>query len=165
MADSQPDKERVAALVVRAIEEAERRGYERGVKETMARIQQVVLGGAEGAKYGPGDVKPTDAVEPMIAESASPTQRRRAPKGLVRKVVQRALRERPGLTPKEIEETARDDLERMISSSSYRSELRKGRDSGLFREDGGRWYLAETDKAEERPESLPSAFRATTERR
>ena len=165
MVDSQLYKDEVVVLVARAIEEAERRGYERGVKDTMARIQQVVLGEVEAAKSGPGDVTSTAVVEPLITEDASPTQRKRAPKGLVRKVVQRALRERPGLTPKEIEATARDELERMISASSYRNELRKGRDSGLYREDGGRWYLAETEKAEDRPESHPSAFGKTTERR
>lgn len=149
-----------------AISDAERRGYDQGVKETMEKIQRLVLGSAAVAT-GSGDTDVVDgphddAVDNTVDGDAAGVDagqdRKRAPKGLVRKVIVRALRDRGGLSVQEIHATAQGDLEEMIQASSYRSELRKGRDSGLYREDSGRWYLAAKEKTEERPESPPSVF-------
>lgn len=150
----------------RAIADADRRGYERGVKDTMEKIQRLVLGGAAVAT-GSGEVAEADAtsrdvVDTVLNEDAAEVEaavdRKRAPKGLVRAVITRALRDGRGLSVQEIQATAQGDLELMIQASSYRSELRKGRDSGLYREDSGRWYLAAKEKTEERPQSTPSVF-------
>lgn len=152
----------------RAVAEAERRGYERGVRETMDKIQNLVMSDTTVTTSG-GHASATELeadVEVDEAETSDNvvTDRKRAPKGLVRKVVKRALAARPGLTPAQIEATAQDDLEKMIRASSYRSELRKGRDAGLYREGDGKWFLVEEEKAEDSLSSMPSAFGVATER-
>jgi hypothetical protein len=146
-------EEDIVARLRRAVAEAEQRGYERGVRETMEKIHNVVMSDALGATLG-GVAR---AIEPeadvgvnQSRDSDSATHdRKRAPRGLVRDVVKRALDKQPGLTPAEIEATAQGDLEKMIRASSYRSELRKGLDSGLYREQGGKWFLVERTKAED----------------
>lgn len=153
-------------ILRRAVADAERRGYERGVKDTMEKIQRLVLGGADIATGGdevvPADVASNESVGAVVGDDADDVEgsadRKRAPKGLVRKVIARALGDGGGLSVQEIQATAQGDLEMMIQASSYRGELRKGRDSGLYREDSGRWYLAAKEKTEERPESTPSVF-------
>lgn len=160
-------------LLRRAVADAERRGYERGVKDTMEKIQRLVLGGAAvttgSSEATVADAVGGDAVEKAMGDDAddadASVDRKRAPKGLVRKVIVRALNTGRGLSVQEIQATAQGDLEMMIQPSSYRSELRKGRDSGLYREDSGRWYLAAREKTEERPESTPSVFGSAAEGR
>ena len=150
-----------------AISDAERRGYDRGVRETMEKIQNLVFGGDEIATPSDRQVRHSeiehDNAEDDTVEADEGIDRKRAPKGLVRKVIVRTLSEGSGQTVQEIEATAKDDLEKMIKSSSYRSELRKGRDSGLYHEDSGRWYLVAKEKTEERPQSSPSAFGSAAE--
>lgn len=161
-------EEKIISQLRRAVAEAEQRGYERGVRDTMDKIQSLVMSSTRVARYG-GDASATildatvDADEPEDSDDTI-HDRKRAPKGLVRKVIKRALAGRPGLTPAEIETTAQGALEKMIRASSYRSELRKGREAGLYREDGGKWFLAEKLKAEDSQTSTPSAFGITTER-
>jgi len=143
-------------ILRRAVADAERRGYERGVKDTMEKIQRLVLGGvtiATGSdEVVPADTVGSDTVDAVVDDEADEVdtggQRKRAPKGLVRKVITRALSDGNGQSVQQIQATAQGDLEMMIQASSYRSELRKGRDSGLYREDSGRWYLAATQKTE-----------------
>jgi len=165
--DSELEREIISRLR-HAVVEAEQRGYERGVRETMEKIQSLVMPGSRSATSG-GDVvaQTHDAngdVEDAEDDATTIHERKRAPKGLVRKVIKRALAAKPGLTPAEIETTAQDDLEKMIRASSYRSELRKGRAASLYHEDGGKWFLVEKLKAEDSQTSIPSAFGITTER-
>jgi hypothetical protein len=165
--DSELEHEIITRLR-QAVAEAEQRGYERGVRETMDKIQNLVMSGARIATSGVDSGTTTrDAdIDDNDTEGKDSTvhERKRAPKGLVRKVVKRALTARPGLTPAEIEATAQDDLEKMIRASSYRSELRKGRESGLYREYDGKWFQVEEEKAEDSRSSMPSAFGIATER-
>lgn len=161
-------EEKIISQLRRAVAEAEQRGYERGVRDTMDKIQSLVMSGTAAATSGGGasaTVSETavDADEPQDSDDTI-HDRKRAPKGLVRKVVKRALAGRPGLTAAEIEATAQGDLEKMIRASSYRSELRKGREAGLYREDDGKWFLVEEGKAEDSRSSMPSAFGIATER-
>lgn len=69
--------------------------------------------------------------------------RKRAPKGLPRKLVKRVLRENAnfGSTPQDIVDAAITEDERMIAVSTIRGELRKGLESGLYIDRDGRWYL------------------------
>lgn len=144
------DSEFEKAIIARmrqAIAEAEQRGYERGVRETMNKIQTLVMSSASAATSGAevSTAAIASAIKYDTTDDNAPTaqDRKRAPKGLVRKVIKRALTARPGLTPAEMEATAQGDLEKMIRASSYRSELRNGREAGRYREDGGRWFLVE----------------------
>ena len=151
-----------------AIADAEQRGYQRGVRETMDKIQSLVMPDATTAASSSDVREATASVDTDDGEaddnSDTVKERKRAPKGLVRKVIKRALEATPGLTPAEIEATAQDEFEKMIRASSYRSELRKGREAGLYREDDGKWFLVENEKAEDSPASNPSAFGIATER-
>ncbi len=152
----------IIEMLRRAIADAESRGYDRGAKDTMAKIQRLVLGAAEPTTPSGEELKDVapdhDEVDADSTEVDDGQGRKRAPKGLVRKVIVRALSDGSGLGVQEIQSTARGDLEEMIQASSYRSELRKGRDSGLYREDSGKWYLAANQKTEERRQSSPSVF-------
>lgn len=158
----------IIARLRQAVAEAERRGYERGVRETMDRIQNLVMSDTHittsGGQAAAARPEVQDEIDEAEHSDHTITDRKRAPKGLVRKVVKRALAARPGLTPAQIEATAQDDLEKMIRASSYRSELRKGREAGLYRENDGIWFLVEEMKAEDSQTSIPSAFGITTER-
>ena len=162
METDSPVEAKLIELLHRAVADAEQRGYERGIKETMAKIQRLVLGGDEAATLSDLQVEQHapehDNAEGHNTADDDGNDRKRAPKGLVRKVIVRALSDRTGLSVQGIQATAQGDLEKMIQPSSYRSELRKGRDSGLYHEDSGRWYLVANEKTEERPESTPSVF-------
>ncbi|NIZ13011.1 hypothetical protein [Phaeobacter sp. HF9A] len=156
--DSNIEQEIIARLR-QAITDAEKRGYERGVQDTMEKIQSLVMTSGMGGSSSP----PPNALaidndtqsDGFGGPVDSSQERQRAPKGLARKVIQRALNENPGLTPAEIEETAQDDLEKMIRASSYRNELRKGREAGLYEESDGKWFLVDKEKAEEAGQASP----------
>ena len=68
----------------------------------------------------------------------------RAPRGAVRRLVERVLGERPGSTAREIAGRADDDAERSVKLSSIRVELRNGRAQERYASDNGRWSLAGT---------------------
>ena len=142
-----------------AVVDAEARGYVRGVDETMQRIQQLVLGDRAATKSAPPEAAMAADVSGSVdSVGGESDERKRAPKGLVRKVITRELKRYPGMTPLQIAAKAENYLEKMIADASYRSELRKGRNSGHYREEGGKWFLAGIVKAEDGPESDPSAF-------
>ncbi|WP_019955578.1 hypothetical protein [Yoonia vestfoldensis] len=69
--------------------------------------------------------------------------RKRAPRGLPRKLVQRVLAENAifGSSPQDIESAAVTEFEKMIAISTIRGELRKGASDGLYVERDGLWYL------------------------
>jgi hypothetical protein len=166
--DSELESDIIARLR-RALAEAEQRGYLRGVRDTMDKIRNLVISDASVAESGGyassnslGAV--VDVVQFEDSDGTNP-DRKRAPRGLVREVVKRALDKAPGLTPAQIEATAQGDLEQMIRASSYRSELRKGQEAGLYRESDGKWFLVEEGKAEDSRSSNPSAFGTAAERR
>jgi len=146
-------EEEIVTRLRRAVADAERRGYDRGVRETMAKIQSFVMPTQIVTIPGRDDQQhratPHDDNSVGDDDVTKVEGRKRAPKGLVRKVVKQALSQTAGLTPAQIQETAQTELEQMIQASSYRSELRKGRDLGLYREVNGTWYLVENERAED----------------
>ena len=71
--------------------------------------------------------------------------RRRAPRGSVRRFIERVLGEHPGSTVDEIVGRAADDIERSIKASSIRVELRNGRAQQRYLSDNRRWSLARAD--------------------
>ncbi len=88
------------------------------------------------------------------------SDRKRAPRGIVRRLIRRVLSSRPGLGPAEILAQAETKYERMIQLPSVRNELRRGRAAGRYRRARGRWYLADAgkDEAEGNPsQDQPSA--------
>lgn len=79
-------------------------------------------------------------------------ERIRAPKGLPRELVKRALAANPeGLIPSDIEKYAETDYERMVKLTTIRSELRRGKEEGLYVERGGVWSLNDSLNSEGDP--------------
>lgn len=134
----------IIALVKRATDDA----YKRGRADEKREILKL-LG---------GNVSPADSSERQHEDfTASPAansdtaitdktgipnpSRKRAPRGLVGKLITKAIKRAPsGLTPIEIEGHAETDEEKMIKVSSIRGELKR-REGKLYRESGGRWFL------------------------
>lgn len=67
---------------------------------------------------------------------------KRAPRGSARALVERALRDRPGLTAREVLDNAGTDGERPVKLGSIRAELQTGRRQGRYESEDGRWSLA-----------------------
>lgn len=110
------------------VESILRAAYEAGKED--AKIEMLrVLAGESTTSSG------TDA-------SQSKEVRRRAPKGLAKKLVTRVLMDNVviGSTPQDIAAAAITDDEKMIAESSIRSELRQGKTDGRYKENGGRWF-------------------------
>lgn len=127
--------EQIAALVRELVAEAERRGEQKALDRIRAAI------GVGDESTAPLAARAQQRDDPSPDDVA--TIRRRAPKGSVGTLVDRALANDGGLTLAEIGATAQNDLERMIASTSIRAHLKKGEGAGVYREDAGRWYRVE----------------------
>jgi len=98
--------------------------------------------GAGGRPAAPARAKR----ERQPAKAAAPRRRtgegKRAPRGLVTRFVEWALRARPGLTPTEILNLAATEEEWLIKLRSIRLELGSGRRQGEYESSAGSWSLA-----------------------
>lgn len=112
------------------IESVLRAAFEAGEESAKANILALLSNG--GTKPG----KSTDQ-DDIVAD------RKRAPRGLPRKLVKRVLAENEflGTSPQDIEDAAVSEFEKMIALSTIRGELRKGKEQGLYIEEDGLWYL------------------------
>lgn len=74
---------------------------------------------------------------------SSHAARKRAPRGLPRKLVSRVLFDNDafGSTPQDIVDAAITDDEKMIAISTIRSELRNGESDGIYQSGDGYWRL------------------------
>lgn len=153
--------ERIVALVRELAVEAERRGEQKALD----RIRAAIGVGDESPAPLPARMPPGDE---SSADDGT-TIRRRAPKGSVGTLVDRALANGGGLTLAEIGATAQNDLERMIAGTSIRAHLKKGEGAGVYREDAGKWYRVgsvdaateEVSTAESRDASWPTGMSGT----
>lgn len=112
------------------LESVLRAAFEAGEESARANMLAVLSGGhTKSAKSGPVD------------DSAA--ERKRAPRGLPRKLVKRVLKDNAylGTSPQDITDAAVDEFEKMIAVSTIRGELRKGKEDGLYIEKDGLWYL------------------------
>ena len=125
--------DRISALIA----EIEAEAYARGRADARNEVLKA-LGAAEGSK------RRTDATRGgRAAKTRRRTGgRRRAPRGSVRRPVERVLGEHPGSTPPEIAGRAADDVERSVKLASIRVELHNGLAQQRYRSDNGRWSLA-----------------------
>jgi hypothetical protein len=99
--------------------------------------------GREDAKRDMLAVLSGEATEYGRLAASEEGDRKRAPKGLPRRLVTRVLADMDliGSTPQSIAEAAVTEHEKMIAVSSIRGELRKGEEEGRYREERGYWYL------------------------
>jgi hypothetical protein len=144
--------DQIAEIMRRAVEEAEARAYERGRADERAEMLAILQSGAPQSQHrvsAPATQYTLEVPAQHVEYERPASDRKRAPKGLVPKFVQRVLAENPGLTPKGILARASDEYERMIKPASVRGELRQGKDHGRYTTDDGRWYLVSSE-AEDR---------------
>lgn len=137
------------AELVSKIEDA---AYERGKADARRELLEF-LGDKPSPAVAPQSPRePYTIVSETINSGFEEQERQRAPKGMARTLILRAMRESiigGGIEPKDASEAARTDLERMVQVSSIRGELRRGRDKGQYVERNGKWYLADGEVDEE----------------
>ena len=127
--------DRLSALVA----EIEAEAYARGRADTRKEILSAL--GASG-QFAPKSGSPQDKPPSnRTARKRETAGGKRAPRGSVRAFVERTLRDRPGLTAREIVDGADGDAERPVKPGSIRAELQTGRNQGRYESEGGRWSL------------------------
>lgn len=126
--------------------------YEHGKRDAKAEILAILsTGGALSADPNQNVVTHAVVASATTSEAADVTpadhERKRAPRGLPRILVERALHEciNVGCTPTDILDHAKTDHEKMIKLSSLRSVLRTGEKDGRYRENGGVWFLTDAN--------------------
>ena len=127
--------EKLSALIAEIEAEAYARGQADARKELLD-LLHVGEGPAAPARARRG--RPPKAVPSRRRTGGS----KRAPRGSVPRLVERALSDRPGLTATEILDLAATQEERSIKLSSIRLELRSGLKRGRYETRDGRWSLA-----------------------
>ena len=142
--------EKLAALISTIEAEA----YERGRADARkALLDRLTAGSARGSGAGKTSGR-------RAGKASSPARRatgKRAPRGSVRRLVERVLNGHPGATASEIAGHAATDIERSVKSASIRIELYSGGKQGRYLSDKGRWSLAVSDPAGGAPEQATLA--------
>ncbi|MDE2791020.1 MAG: hypothetical protein OXI81_11430 [Paracoccaceae bacterium] len=131
---------------------AEAAAYERGKSDGRQELLDELIARAGDAKKPARPARKKRAAQRKPRRSAASggqaakvrpaSERKRAPKGVVRSLVHRALSSSPGLKPAEILNHATDDFERMVQLPSVRNELRRGNLAGLYVNTDGAWSLS-----------------------
>ncbi len=140
MAKSQESAgDRLSALVA----EIEAEAYARGRTDARKEIR-AALGAATEPAPRPQRGRPRAA---RTAGRPRAGGGKRAPRGTVRALVERAMRDRPEATPQEILNCATTDAERLVKLSSIRVELHTGGRQGRYESKDGRWSPAASPSA------------------
>ena len=140
---------RLSALVA----EIEAEAYARGRADSRKEVLTALGTGGESKPRSRRSKTPA-------ARSASKPRTsggKRAPRGMVRALVERALRDRPGLTAREIVDCAVTDAERLVKLTSIRVELHTGRRQSRYESTDGRWSLASATAVGESEPDVPEA--------
>ena len=143
---------RLSALVAEIEAEAYARGRADARKEIRAALGAAVEPAPRPRRGSPRAAGP--------ARKSRASGGNRAPRGSTRALVERALRDRPGLTAREILNCATTDAERLVKLASIRVELHTGRRQGRYESKDGRWSLAASATAVD--DSSPDASAAST---
>ena len=123
----------------------EAEAYARGRADARKALADLLTAGSgRGARAKPASGR-------RAGKAASPARRagggNRAPRGSIRRFVERVLGEHPGATVPEIAGYAATEAERSIRTGSIRVELNNGRKQGRYVSDNRRWSLAWSDPA------------------
>ena len=133
----------------------EAEAYARGRADARRELRDLLTAGSgSGARAKPASGR-------RAGKAASPARRagggKRAPRGSVRRFVERVLGEHPGATVPEIAGYAATEAERSIKPGSIRVELSNGRKQSRYVSDNRRWSLAGSDPAaDETGRAVPS---------
>ncbi len=132
------DRKNAASRLSALVMEIEAEAYARGRADVRKEMLTALGAG--------GESKPRSRRErTSVARSARKPPAsggKRAPRGTVRALVERALRDQPGLTAREILDRAATDAERLVKLTSIRVELHTGRRQGRYESRDGRWSPA-----------------------
>ena len=130
--------------VLDLIQRAEAAAYERGKADAKRELLAYLRGPLMASKPKSSLISMGSATSEDTSGKTGRQDRQRAPRGIVRKLVTRVMRERGnlGMTPAQFIGHAATDGERMVKPASVRSELRAGRKRGRYRHDGDLWFLA-----------------------
>jgi hypothetical protein len=135
--------ERMAKLVHEA--------YRRGEADALDRVVSAARAGQMQTR------EPTPWVSARL-ELVPHEDRKRAPKGTVSALVDRALNNGSGKTPDEIKACAETGYEHMVALASIRSHLRAGVSEGRYRKQSGRWFAIHERSAEEAESKLERPY-------
>lgn len=146
--------EAINAQIAASMEAVWNGAYAQGKADAKAELLALLQGGLSAdlshALPQPSGETPERPTPDVVAiesqhqqiDNERPGGRKRAPKGLPRKLVTRALGEASsGLTPQQILDSSKTDYEKMIKVTTIRSELRNGKSDGIYEEDRGLWFL------------------------
>ena len=137
----------LAGTLFRAEAAAYQRGKDDGRKEMLDELMTNVQAKQQAERQDTEPQPPrSGAIEADGTRPAS--DRKRAPRGSVRSLIDRVLSSRPGLRPIEILAHAETDYEKMVKAPSLRNQLQRGLKQGQYRSTHGRWYLADPRKNE-----------------
>ncbi|MCY4549865.1 MAG: hypothetical protein OXC28_15985 [Defluviicoccus sp.] len=138
----------VAGWISALIAEIEAEAYARGQADARNEVLKA-LGAAEGSKRR---AEAARGGRPAKARRRA-GGRKRAPRGSVRRLVERVLGDHPGSTAPEIAGRAADHVERSVKLASIRVELRNGLAQQRYVSDNGRWSLAGASGEDAVPEA------------
>ena len=143
--------ESAAGRLSTLVAEIEATAYARGKADARKEVL-AALGAGEKTASRPRRSEPPGK---RPAGQARANKGKRAPRGAVRPLVERALRDRPGSTPPEILERAANDGERLVKPASVQVELYAGRREGRYESRDGRWSLAASPAADDGAPDAP----------
>ena len=133
---------RLSALIAEIEAGAYARGRADARKEVLSALGAV---GQSALKSGSQQEKPPST---RAARKRRTSGGKRAPRGSVRALVERALQDQPGQSAQEILARAGTDAERLVRLGSIRVELQTGRRLGRYESKDGRWSLVASPSAE-----------------
>lgn len=132
-----------------AIKDAYDQGFKAGVAAVIAAAQTVSLSPNAESEEGQVDLRSSDEMASEAEEDTAPVFGVRAPKGLLDEVLDKVLRESPGLSQDEVEQRVLTADSRIAAKSVY-NKLRHYEKTGRkYRRKDGLWY---------RIADLPSIF-------
>ena len=137
----------IAASIRQLIDDALKEGEERAISRVLSAVRPT----EKVTQVADNDHDIDDTREGKPSEQ----DRKRAPKGTVGRLVDRALAAASpnGLRTQDILDAAEDEFERMVKAASIRGRLRNGVGEGKYREDNGVWFLDQDSKSDARSTS------------
>lgn len=148
--DLEPKLKELIAEAFSAVYDA---GVDVGRKEGVISERKRILTTLGIGESSEQDMRSASSIQHHIVDESTPLPpsgwqddhvpaRQRAPKGLPRALIIKALKQNPnGLIPTDILDYAETDYERMVKLSTIRGALKLGEKNGEFVEAGGVWML------------------------
>ena len=112
--------------------------YKRGEDDAIARIVRAASPGKEAEKP-----KQIAAKVSKYSSRKEPKKAGMVPRGVPERFVRRVMSKVPdGISPGAITDHAETPVEKRIGYATIRGALKRGRDAGEYRNEGGKWFKA-----------------------